>query len=140
MGNPLTQDPAGTTVDQLHKTATMSLTAGKGLVKAGVSGQGTPFQQAALKSFTTQATANLKAYESQAGVNDVGAGGAADIVQSAKVMLNQFTEQDIGTGAGFLENSISADTAAEKIQLSQDQMMGQALMSAAEVFAMIFFA
>lgn len=131
---------AGNDISFLKDQSAQALGIGKSLTDAGVSGRGTPFQQASVKSFTDAATANIKAYEKQAGVNDKNAGGAADIIEQANAMLGQFSTQDIQMGSAFLETSIKAATAAQGLQDAQDQKFGDALMSAAEVVAMIMVA
>ena len=127
----------GTTADSLLASSKTATSAGIPLVQAGVSGKGTPFQQAAVKSYVTSSMANMNAYEKQAGAKDIGTGGAANILQNANVMLEGFTTSDIQTGAGFLESAIQSSTKAQEIQQAQSQELGQAVMSAAEIVAMI---
>lgn len=127
----------GSITDSLNSSASLATDIGKSLVQAGVSGKGTPFQQAAIKSYTSSASRNMLAYEKQAGVNDAGAGGIASILQSANAMLGSFADTDVKIGSGFLSSAIQSSYEAQKIEQSQDQMFGQALGSAAEITLMI---
>lgn len=131
---------AGNDISLLKDISNQQLGIGGPMVQAGVSGKGTPFQQAALKQFVSGATANSTAYNKAAGANTDTSGSTAAILEEANSMLGSFTTQDIQMGSGFLRASIQAATTGQQLQNAEDQKFADALMSAGEVVGMILMA